>query len=62
MKDLDSLRRPIEPLVPFPEPIRPLTPIGIDDTVKILKEILVRLNRIEERLTNIEKILAVKSR
>lgn len=62
MEDLDSFRRPIEPPAPFPEPIRPLTPIRIDDTVKILKEILVRLDRIEERLTNIEKILTVKSR
>jgi len=62
MGDLDSSRRPIEPPVLFPEPLRPLTPIGIDDTVKILKEILVRLGRIEERLANIEKVLMAKSR
>lgn len=56
-----SYRRPLESPLPFPEPLRPLIPQGVDERAGILKEILIRLDRIEERLTNIEKTLLAKS-
>lgn len=62
MEDLNRLRRPLEPTVPFPEPLRPLTPSISDDTAKVLREILIRLDRIEERLASIEKMLIARQR
>lgn len=55
------LRKPLEP-TPLPSPIEPqrilhYTP---DNTQRLLKEILARLDAIEKRLGNIEKILASK--
>jgi hypothetical protein len=60
MEHPSSYRRPHESPLPFPEPPRPLVPQGVDES-RILKKILIRLDRIEERLTNIEKTLLAKS-
>jgi len=54
-------RRPLEP-TPIPPPIEPQRIIHYapDETQRLLREILARLDAIEKRLGSIEKILATK--
>jgi len=55
------LRRPFEP-APIPPPIEPhrIIPYAPDETHRLLREILARLDGIEKRLISIEKTLATK--
>jgi len=54
-------RKPLEP-TPIPPPIEPQRIIHYtpDETQRLLREILARLDAIEKRLGSIEKILAIK--
>ncbi len=54
-------RKPLEP-TPIPPPIEPqrIIPYTPDETQRLLREILARLDTIEKRLGSIEKILAIK--
>lgn len=54
-------RRPLEP-TPLPSPIEPQRYIypSPDETQRLLRGILVRLDAIEKRLSSIEKALAVR--
>jgi len=54
-------RKPLEP-TPIPPPIEPQRIIHYtpDETQRLLREILARLDAIEKRLGNMEKILSAK--
>jgi hypothetical protein len=55
----EKLRRPLRP---SPIPLRPVKPLAGDEIQQLLREIILRLDAIEKRLDEIEKLLLCKSR